>query len=82
LGSLLKIATAPARAGISALFPKSKGPTEAQVAAQTEQRKTEAQRQAEILSEGGERRTGRAAGRAGRQLLSFNPLLGSDTTLG
>lgn len=61
---------------------KAKGPTEAQVAAQSEQRKGEAQRQAELLSEGGERRTGRAAGRAGRQLLSFNPLLGSDTTLG
>lgn len=73
---------AKAKGIFDTLFPKSKGPTAAQVAAQTEQRKTESQRQAELLSEGGERRRGRAAGRAGRQLLSFNPLLGSDTTLG
>ena len=77
-----KVATFVPRSGAKLLFPKSKGPTEAQIAAQTEQRKIEAQRSAEILTEGGERRTGRAAGRAGRQLLSFNPLLGSETTLG
>lgn len=53
---------------------EGEGVSPAQTAAQAEQRRIESQTRAELLSEAQPSRRGRAAGRLGRQLLSFNPL--------
>jgi len=56
------------------LFSKAKaeGPTEGEILAQAQARSDEEQRAAELQSEAGSRKTGRAA-KAGRQLLAFIP---------
>lgn len=62
--------------------PKVKGPTEAEKIAQQQARADEEQAAAELRSEAGTRRTGRAR-RVGRQLLAFVPgQAGQKTTVG